>query len=76
MPLSRLLAIAAVAALAACGGGRDADREPPPPEETVFGTLVESPGKVQDRLDAANQGHREALEQQLEASEGAADVEE
>ncbi|MCU0976333.1 MAG: hypothetical protein MUC71_08490 [Steroidobacteraceae bacterium] len=70
MPLSRLLVIAAFAALAACGSGNDPqaerDREP---VETVFDDMISTQDKAQQRLDAAREGHREALERQLEASE-------
>jgi hypothetical protein len=75
MPLSRLFVMLALAGLAACGAGEDReaerDREP---VETVFDDMIGTQEKVQQRLDAAREGHREALEQQLDASEGQADA--
>jgi hypothetical protein len=70
MPLTRLLAAVAFATLAACGGGGDpqAEREREP-VETVFDDMIATQDKAQQRLDAAREGHREALERQLEASE-------
>jgi hypothetical protein len=70
MPLPRLLAAAVLVALAACGGGEEpqAEREREP-VETVFDDMISTQDKAQQRLDAAREGHREALERQLEASE-------
>ncbi|MGQ0383459.1 MAG: hypothetical protein ACT4UP_02060 [Gammaproteobacteria bacterium] len=63
---------------AACGGGSDRDEEPEEPEEppmrvedTVVGDLVTSPGRVEDRTNAAMDVHREALKSRIEADEGA-----
>lgn len=69
MPLSPLPAVLAFAALAACSGAPEpeAEREP---VETVFDDMVGAPQRAEDRLDAAREGHREALERALEASEG------
>lgn len=74
MPLSRLFVMLALAGLAACGAGEEGepDRDPEP-VETVFDDLISTQDKAQQRLDAAREGHKEALEQQLEASEGQAD---
>jgi ABC-type glycerol-3-phosphate transport system substrate-binding protein len=71
MPRPRLFALAALAALAACGGDQEAaapeEREP---VETVFDDMIGTQDKAQQRLDAAREGHRDALEQQLSESEG------
>jgi hypothetical protein len=65
----RSASIAVVLAVAAgCGGGDE--REVMKPEETVVGDLVTAPGRAEDRTQAAMQAHREALQQQIEASEG------
>ena len=60
-------------ALGGCGGGAedDASAGDEPPAETVFDPLTQAPGRVQQSLDASREGHEQALEQQLEASEGA-----
>ena len=73
MPLPRLLAAAVLVSLAACGGGEEpgAEREREP-VETVFDDMIATQDKAQQRLDAAREGHREALERQLEASESGA----
>ena len=67
------LVLAFAVACAACGGSDDdqrKDEEPVmKPEETVFRDLVTAPGKVKSRTDAAMEQHREALKQQLDASE-------
>ena len=59
-----------------CGGG-DADEEPEEPpmrvEDTAVGDLVTAPGRVQDRVDAARDTHRESLDSQIEESEGASE---
>lgn len=70
MPLPRLFAAAVFVSLAACGGGEEprAEREREP-AETVFDDMISTQDKAQQRLDAAREGHREALERQLEASE-------
>jgi hypothetical protein len=66
-----MLPVAAVVLLAACGGGQDPEAaEEREPVETVFDDMIGTQDKAQQRLDAAREGHREALEQQLEASEG------
>jgi hypothetical protein len=39
------------------------------PVETVFDDMISTQDKAQQRLDAAREAHREALERQLEASE-------
>ncbi|MGH8311399.1 MAG: hypothetical protein ACRETX_16600 [Steroidobacteraceae bacterium] len=61
-------------AFTGCGGGSDDDEEPEEPpmrvEDTAVGDLVTTPGRVQDRTDAAVDIHREALDSQIEASEG------
>ena len=67
----RLVALAALLALAACGGGHDEEREVMKPDETVLRDLVAAPGKVEDRSNAAVQAHQEALRRQLQESEGA-----
>ena len=66
--------LTAVLALAGCGAR---EKEPEPEEETmkvedtVFGDLVGTQDKARDRTNAAMETHREALESQLEADEGA-----
>ena len=57
-------------ALAACGGDDAKEREVMKPEETVFRDLVTAPGKVEDSVNAAMDAHREALDQQIQESEG------
>lgn len=69
MPLSRIPAVLALAALAACGGAPEPEPEREP-VETVFDDMIGTQQKAQDRLDAAREGHREAFERELEASEG------
>lgn len=73
------LACTACTACTACGGSGDDEEEPEEPpmrvEDTVFGDLVTTPGKVQDRADAAVDKHRESLKSQIEASEGAPEPE-
>lgn len=59
--------------LAACGGGETADdREEAgsQPAETVFDPLTTAPGRVEQRLDASREGHEQALDDQINASEG------
>lgn len=60
----------ALLALAACGGGSDEEHEVMKPEETVFRDLVTAPGKVEDRVDAAGEVHRDMLQQRLDEGEG------
>jgi hypothetical protein len=69
--------LAAVLALAGCGGGEpEPEKEPMKVEDTVFGDLVGTQDKARDRTNAAMDGHREALEKQIEADEGAPPPEE
>jgi hypothetical protein len=70
------LALAALPLAAGCGGaGDDRSREAGEPpmkvEDTVVGDLVTAPERVEDRTNAAMDGHREALESRIEADEGA-----
>jgi hypothetical protein len=66
----------AVALLAAgCGGSDTPDRkgkkdETMKVEDTVFGPLVGTPKKVQDRTDAAAEQYRESLDKRLDEDEG------
>ncbi len=67
-----LLAVAL--AIAGCGGGEpepEPAKEPMKVEDTVFGDLIGTQDKARDRTNAAMETHREALESQLEADEGA-----
>ena len=65
-----MLAIAI--AIAGCGSGeREPEEEPMKVEDTVFGDLIGTQDKARDRTNAAMEAHREALESQLEADEGA-----
>ena len=60
--------------IAVCGGGQPEPEPPTEPmkvEDTVFGDLIETQDKARDRTNAAMETHREALESQLEADEGA-----
>lgn len=66
---ARIAALSVAVALAACGGERAGEREGPKPEETVFGDLVTAPGKVEDRVGAAAELRREALQDTLRDSE-------
>jgi hypothetical protein len=74
----RIMAIALMAAamqIAGCGGSDTADRkekqdETMKVEDTVFGPLVGTPKKAQDRTDAAAAQHRELLNERLEEDEG------
>ena len=69
--------LAAGLALAGCGGGEpEPEKEPMKVEETVFGDLVGTQDKARDRTNAAMDTHREALEKQLQADEGAPPPEE
>lgn len=67
--------LAALLLAAGCGGGDDRDEEPEEPpmrvEDTVVGDLVTSPGRVEDRTNAALDQHREALKSRIEADEDA-----
>lgn len=69
------LPLAALLAMAGCGGGGDREQEPEEPpmkvEDTVFGDLVGTQDKARDRSNAAVEQHREALESRVEADEGA-----
>ncbi|MGH8249073.1 MAG: hypothetical protein ACREVI_00010 [Steroidobacteraceae bacterium] len=61
-------------AAAGCGGSEEPEKKDPPPmkvEDTVFGDLVGTQDKARDGANAAVEVHREALEQRLEADEGA-----
>lgn len=59
-------------AIAGCGGGEtEREEEPMKVEDTVFGDLIGTQDKARDRTNAAMETHREALESQLEADEGA-----
>lgn len=68
--------LVAALALAGCGSS-EPEREPEPEpepmkvEDTVFGDLVGTQDKARDRTNEAVDTHREALEQRLEADEGA-----
>jgi hypothetical protein len=65
-----MLAIAL--AIAGCGGGEpEREEEPMKVEDTVFGDLIGTQDKARDRTNAAMEAHRDALESQLEADEGA-----
>jgi ABC-type glycerol-3-phosphate transport system substrate-binding protein len=74
----KIMAIAMMAAallIAGCGGSDRADRKEKKDdtmkvEDTVFGPLVGTPKKVQDRTDAAAEQYRESLNQRLEQDEG------
>lgn len=77
MHITKLAVMLGALVLAAgCGGGGDDRRkeaEEPPMrvEDTVVGDLVTAPGRVEDRVNAAGDAHREALESRIEADEGA-----
>jgi hypothetical protein len=66
------LCISTALALAGCGGPEKAEREDEPMkvEDTAFGPLVGTPGKVQERTDAAAARHRDAMNRRLEEDEG------
>jgi hypothetical protein len=69
--------LVAVLAIAGCGGGEpEPEKEPMKVEDTVFGDLVGTQDKARDRANAAVDTHREALEDRLEADEGAPPPEE
>lgn len=69
--------LAAVLAIAGCGGGEpEPEKEPMKVEDTVFGDLVGTQDKARDRANAAVDTHRDALEDRLEADEGAPPPEE
>ena len=64
-------AVILLATLSACGGGdKSREREVMKPEETVVGDLVTAPARVEERTGAAMDAHRQALEEQISASEG------
>jgi hypothetical protein len=64
--------LAATLALAGCGesGQPDKEDEPLKAEDTVFGPLVSTPEKVEDRTDAAAGKYRDGMNQRLEEDEG------
>lgn len=71
--------LAAALALAGCGGGEkepEPEEEPMEVEDTVFGDLIGTQDKARDRTNAAMDAHREALQKQIEADEGAPPPEE
>ena len=77
--MREILAIGVVTAmllLAGCGGSDTAEKkeekkdETMKVEDTVFGPLVGTPKKVQDRTDAAAEQYRESLNERLEQDEG------
>lgn len=73
--LFKLGALSVAALLfAACGGGAPAEDDAggSAPVETVFDPLTTAPGRVEQRLDADREGHEQALEDQINASEGVA----
>lgn len=60
---------------AGCGGSDTADRKGKKDatmkvEDTVFGPLVGTPKKVQDRTDAAAEQYRQSLDKRLDEDEG------
>lgn len=69
------LVLGALALAAGCGGGDDRREEAEEPpmrvEDTVVGDLVTAPGRVEDRVNAAGDEHREALRSRIEAGEDA-----
>ena len=68
-----LVSLAVVALLAGCGReSRDAaeDIDESAAAETVLDSVTQAPELAQQQLDAAREGHEQALEAQLEASEG------
>lgn len=64
--------LAATLALAGCGESDQPDKEDEPlkAEDTVFGPLVSTPEKVEDRTDAAAGKYRDGMNQRLEEDEG------
>lgn len=69
--------LTAMLALAGCGDGeKEPEEAPMKVEDTVFGDLIETQDKARDRTNAAMDAHRETLEKQLEADEGAPPPEE
>ena len=69
--------LTAMLALAGCGGGEpETEKEPMKVEDTAFGDLIGTQDKARDRTHAAMDAHREALQKQLEADEGAPPPEE
>ena len=69
--------LTAMLALAGCGGGEpEPEKEPMKVEDTAFGDLIGTQDKARDRTNAAMDAHREALQKQLEADEGAPPPEE
>ncbi len=67
-----LATLAVIAQLPGCGGGSQdaAEAVGEPAAETVLDPLMQAPGRAQQRLDAAREGHDRALDAQIEASEG------
>ncbi len=64
--------LVAALALGGCGSSEpEPEPEPMKVEDTVFGDLVGTQDKARDRTNQAVDTHREALEQRLEADEGA-----
>ena len=64
--------LAATLALAGCGDSDRPDKEDEPlkVEDTVFGPLVATPEKVEERTDAAAGKYRDSMNQRLEEDEG------
>ena len=63
----------AAALVAGCGSSDEPNKKEEPPmkvEDTVFGPLVGTPKKVQDRTDAAAETYRENMNERLEKDEG------
>jgi hypothetical protein len=50
----------------ACG---DADREPPPVEDTVFGDMVETKQRAKDGVDQAMETHKQQMEEAMKKQE-------
>ena len=73
----RAILAAGMLALALTGAGCGGSDEPEKKEEvmkvedTAFGPLIGTQDKARDRTNSAMETHREALETQLEADEGA-----
>jgi ABC-type glycerol-3-phosphate transport system substrate-binding protein len=65
--------MAAALVVAGCGGSDEPEKkeEVMKVEDTVFGPLVGTPKKVEDRVNSSIDAHREDLDRRLQEDEGA-----
>jgi ABC-type glycerol-3-phosphate transport system substrate-binding protein len=73
MRICLAITVVAAAVLAGCGGSDEPEKkdEPMKVEDTVFGPLVGTPQKVEDRVNDSIETRRGNLDRRLEEDEGA-----